>query len=214
MLGLFLCTTRSLTARKYTKVSQTSLDIESKSAIGQLSRLHRLYYNTMSARWAATAFYHCYPHVFILAVVYLIMLAVQPSFTPPTLQFGSSWVNGHKKLRKHPIDQLIKDAEQAFQKILEEDPVSLPAAALTYRRRRGRHPPPGFDVWYETAKKANALIPESFFDRIYDDLEPLWGMEPKLLRYQSYSFPHVIRVRNGKVFHFSDPEDKTNWIEL
>ncbi|CAK7266338.1 hypothetical protein SEPCBS57363_002044 [Sporothrix epigloea] len=148
----------------------------------------------MSPRWAATAFDHCYPHVFILAVVYLIMLTVQPSFTPPALQFGSSWVNGHKAVREHPIGQLIKDAEQAFQEMLAEDPVSLSAAALTYRNRRGRHPPPGFDVWYETAKKANALIPESFFDRIYDDLEPLWGMEPKLIRYHSYSFPHVIRA--------------------
>ncbi|CAK7266072.1 hypothetical protein SEPCBS119000_001836 [Sporothrix epigloea] len=168
----------------------------------------------MSPRWVASAFYHFYPHVFILAAVYLLMLVFQPSFTPPALQFGSSWVNGHKAAREHPIEQLMKDAEHAFQETVTENPDTLSAAAHTYRNRRGRHPPPGFDTWYETARTANALIPESFFDRIYDDLEPLWGMEPGLLRYQAYSFPHVIRVRNGKVFYFSDPEDKTNWIEL
>ncbi|CAK7209907.1 hypothetical protein SBRCBS47491_000600 [Sporothrix bragantina] len=133
---------------------------------------------------------------------------------PPALQFGSSWVKGHKKFREHPIDQLIKDAEQAFHAAIAEDPDSLLKAAHAYRRRRGRHPPPGFDIWYKTAKEVNALIPESFFDRIYDDLEPFWGSEPKMLRFQAYSFPHVIRVRRGHVYHFSDTEDKTNWIQL
>ncbi|CAK7215202.1 hypothetical protein SCUCBS95973_002402 [Sporothrix curviconia] len=168
----------------------------------------------MLQRWAAAVFVHGYVPVFILAFAYLIMLVMQPSFTPQPLQFGSSWIKGHKATRSHPIDHLIQDAKVAFHTAIAKNPRTLLEAAHSYRQRRHRHPPPGFDEWYAAARKAKALIPESFFDRIYKDLEPFWSIDAKLLRFQSYSFPHVIRVRDGKVYYFSEPSDKTDWIEL
>ncbi|CAK7199583.1 hypothetical protein SEUCBS139899_002266 [Sporothrix eucalyptigena] len=131
---------------------------------------------------------------YALAAGYGILLWKQPAFMPWGLRYGSSWHNGVKVLREHPIDVLMRDAEKKFKDVLKEQPKDLAAAGRAYRERRHRHPPPGFDQWVKEALELDALIPERYFDRIYHDLQPFWGMEPKLLRFQAYAFPHVIRA--------------------
>lgn len=74
--------------------------------------------------------------------------------------------NSKPAKHSHPIDTLIGTAEKTFQGLLKKETHNLKSAAAEYRRRRGRHPPPGFDVWYKFAKDNGAVMVEDFFDQI------------------------------------------------
>ncbi|KAF2714324.1 glycosyltransferase family 90 protein [Pleomassaria siparia CBS 279.74] len=112
----------------------------------------------------------------------------------------------------HPIDYLMKKAYGTHRVLLGKQTTDLSSTAKAYRKRRGRHPPPGFDKWFQYAKKHNAIIVEDFFDQIYHDLNPFWGVEAKGIREQSKHFPHVISVRNGKLTVKTDIE--RDWMKL
>lgn len=99
--------------------------------------------------------------------------------------------------RSHPIDVLLQNAESEFSEVLAQETLTLQAAAEAYRRKRGRHPPPKFDLWFELAQSYGAVVIESLFDRIYYDLTPFWGVLPKDMRDFARSFEHRISVRNG-----------------
>ncbi|KAF2018248.1 glycosyltransferase family 90 protein, partial [Aaosphaeria arxii CBS 175.79] len=104
----------------------------------------------------------------------------------------------------HPIDELIADAEKGFSALLKTEAVSLKDAAAKYRRKRGRHPPPDFDAWYNFASSSGSVIVEDFWDQIYHDLGPFWGVNPSTLRQQAHGLKPKISIRNGKVE--SDPQ--------
>ena len=48
----------------------------------------------------------------------------------------------------HPILELIKNAEDKWQKKLERASKTLEEAVVEYKRRYKRAPPKGFDDWY------------------------------------------------------------------
>ncbi|KAJ9619887.1 hypothetical protein H2203_008161 [Taxawa tesnikishii (nom. ined.)] len=73
---------------------------------------------------------------------------------------------------RHPIDTLVRNAEKEHKALLAKETHNLYDAAQAYEARRGRRPPPGFDLWFDFAQEHNAIIVEEFFDRIYDDLNP------------------------------------------
>ncbi|KAF2114221.1 capsule-associated protein-like protein CAP1 [Lophiotrema nucula] len=101
----------------------------------------------------------------------------------------------------HPIDYLMQTAEKQWHLLMAKETFTLSEASDTYRKRRGRHPPPGFDKWFELARSNNALIIEDMWDQIYDDLSPFWGLEPKWIR-KMLKHPEMdlrISVRNGNV---------------
>ncbi|KAF2204240.1 hypothetical protein GQ43DRAFT_429160 [Delitschia confertaspora ATCC 74209] len=100
---------------------------------------------------------------------------------------------------QHPIDRLIEVAEQQFVKLRNSHPASLQEAAQAYRNKRNRHPPPGFDKWYNYATSTGCLIPESFFDSIYQDLQPFWGVPPYELRRLAKGYMPRMGIRNGTV---------------
>ncbi|KAL1612299.1 hypothetical protein SLS60_000523 [Paraconiothyrium brasiliense] len=77
--------------------------------------------------------------------------------------------------------------------------MNLSDAAHRYREKRSRHPPPGFDKWYAYAKARDALVPETFFDQIYHDLGPFWGMPVNDVRRSVRGFSPKITVRGGVV---------------
>ncbi|KAH9905578.1 glycosyltransferase family 90 protein [Xylariomycetidae sp. FL2044] len=104
----------------------------------------------------------------------------------------------------HPIDHLIHTANKDFEGLLAKKATSLVEAAEAYRKRRGRHPPPGFEQWFNFAKENKAVIVEDFFDQIYHDLNPFWGLEPKMLRREAAQFEMTINVRNGNASAESD----------
>lgn len=99
----------------------------------------------------------------------------------------------------HPIDKLITDARIEFNELLGKRSLNVEQAASRYRERRGRHPPPGFEQWFAAANKMDAVVVEEFFDRIYHDINPFWGLEPREIRTRARGEePYMIRVRNGK----------------
>lgn len=114
----------------------------------------------------------------------------------------------------HPIGKLIYDAQHIFAELMSKESRSIEDAAQAYRKRRGRHPPPGFDRWYEFARDKNSVIVEDFFDQIYHDLEPFWGMEPTVLRKESWDFEMTIHVRDGKAESGSDWFWTVIWLDL
>ncbi len=114
----------------------------------------------------------------------------------------------------HPIDHLIADARHHFDSLLQYRSKDVATAAARYRERRGRHPPPGFDKWMQYAVGHNAIVVENFFDRIYSDIAPFWGVDPKTTAKRAASWRHVVRVRNGKAEGVGDVTGLVPWLEL
>ncbi|GFG20634.1 beta-1,2-xylosyltransferase 1 [Aspergillus udagawae] len=116
----------------------------------------------------------------------------------------------------HPIDQLITKADAEWQSLLAKEATSFNAATDQYRRRRGRHPPPGFKEWFEFARSKDALIIEDLFDQIYDDLNPFWGLQPKEIRRQAQSLKPRIAVSNRTATAITDHEALwlDSWLNL
>ncbi|KJZ77644.1 hypothetical protein HIM_02821 [Hirsutella minnesotensis 3608] len=114
----------------------------------------------------------------------------------------------------HPIDKLIYDAQHVFAELASKESKTVEDAAKAYRKRRGRHPPPGFDKWYEFARSKNALVIEDFFDQIHHDLEPFWGMDPLSMRRRASQFEMTINVRNGNASAGSDWFWTKIWLEM
>ncbi|KAK3934962.1 hypothetical protein QBC46DRAFT_59525 [Diplogelasinospora grovesii] len=114
----------------------------------------------------------------------------------------------------HPIDNLIRAAEKEFEDKLAKESKSLSDAAAAYRKRRGRHPPPGFKEWYEFAKEHNAIMVEDFWDQIYHDLGPFWALSPALIRKEAWDFEMTIHVRNGNATAGSDWFWTQLWLSM
>lgn len=114
----------------------------------------------------------------------------------------------------HPIDELIAEARLAQESLLQQRSTDLRSAAARYRVKRGRHPPPGFDKWVEYALANDAIIVESFFDRIYHDIQPFWATEHWQTAKRAAEWPHVVRVRNGVATPVGDVTGRVPWLEL
>ena len=104
----------------------------------------------------------------------------------------------------HPIIDLLRKAETAFDDLLGEETSDLSSAAAAYRERRGRHPPPGFDRWHRYAVKNKAVMIEELWDQIYHDLNPFWALDQKQIRLDGRGQKAVIRIRDGDVSSESD----------
>ncbi|KAF2868211.1 hypothetical protein BDV95DRAFT_580527 [Massariosphaeria phaeospora] len=142
---------------------------------------------------------------FVLHILFLFAVLVIVSgtgwlwYTAPKRQASLAVPHDYRPqaARAHPIDQLMKNADNVSQTWLAKSTNNLPTAAEAYRKRRGRHPPPGFDRWHKFAQDHGALVVEDFFDQIYHDLSPFWGVEAKEIRRHAKHFQHAISVRNG-----------------
>lgn len=117
-------------------------------------------------------------------------------------------------LRVHPIDELIAQAENNFDALLATESRTLAESAAAYRIKRGRHPPPGFDRWFEFAQANNVLIIEEFWDQIYHDLEPFWALPAARIRKDAWDFEMTINVRNHKATAGSDWFWTQIWLDL
>lgn len=96
----------------------------------------------------------------------------------------------------HPIFELIRNAQAAWDAKLKRSSKTLAEAVAEYKRRYKRLPPRGFDDWYVHPISSVALtercrwtyvqqhdveLPDEY-DQIYEDLEPFWGMDPRDLQ--------------------------------
>ncbi|KAH8668953.1 glycosyltransferase family 90 protein [Xylariales sp. PMI_506] len=114
----------------------------------------------------------------------------------------------------HPIDHLIKAANVEFTNILARESTTLAEAAAAYRKRRGRHPPPGFKEWYQFAKEHNAVMVEDFWDQIYHDLNPFWGLPAEGIRKEAWDYEMTINIRNGNASAGSDWFWTQIWLKM
>ncbi|RKU43268.1 hypothetical protein DL546_005440 [Coniochaeta pulveracea] len=114
----------------------------------------------------------------------------------------------------HPIDTLIAKAEKDFDALLASESKTLADAAAAYRKRRGRHPPPGFDDWFKFAKDHNAVVVEDFWDQVYHDLEPFWALPAAQIRKDAWDFEMTINVRDHKATAGSEWFWTQIWLNL
>jgi len=129
--------------------------------------------------------------------------------TPTPDRVRSMWMTGAGYASSHPIDYLLKNANTEFDAVMARRTKDVHAGATAYRERRGRHPPPGFDAWYQYAQDNDAVIVEDFFDQIYHDLNPFWGLPAEQIRHAAKELPIKIRVRNGTV---QNPKGTIEWM--
>lgn len=106
----------------------------------------------------------------------------------------------------HPIASAIYDAENEFSHLLSKETSDLATAAQAYRNARGRHPPPGFDSWYDQAKGHDAIMVEEFWDQVYHDLRPFWAVPANQIRADARANEMVINIRGGEA------EASTGWF--
>ncbi|KID72237.1 Beta-1,2-xylosyltransferase 1 [Metarhizium brunneum] len=115
---------------------------------------------------------------------------------------------------KHPVRKLMVDAKARHDALLAKRSLTLDSAAQQYRKRRGRHPPPGFDMWFHAAVDIDAIIVEDYFDRIYKDLTPFWALDPEQTKKRASAWHHVVKVRNGTAAAHGDVTDRVPWLQL
>lgn len=115
---------------------------------------------------------------------------------------------------KHPIRKLMVDAKARHNALLAKRTHTLEDAAAHYRNLRGRHPPPGFDKWFKAAMDDKAIVVEEYFDRIYKDLTPFWGLDPEQIKTRANAWHHVVKVRNGTANGDGDVKDRVPWLQL
>ncbi|KAG9311046.1 hypothetical protein JVU11DRAFT_8944 [Chiua virens] len=77
----------------------------------------------------------------------------------------------------HPIFQLIRDAEAAWDAKCARASKTLDEAVAEYKRRYRRAPPLGFDKWWEYVVRHQVQLPDEY-DEIFEDIEPFWGIDP------------------------------------
>lgn len=110
----------------------------------------------------------------------------------------------------HPIRQLRHEADQRWRKYQSERSLTLRQTVEKYRRRYGRHPPPGFKEWYKFARERNVFNIDDF-DQVMDDLRPFWAIDPKTIRLHAahmWENPDDgiagIHIRNHRVAHLNN----------
>lgn len=79
---------------------------------------------------------------------------------------------------KHPIFELMENAEKEWNAKLTRQSKTLKDAVFEYRRRYHRAPPRGFDKWWKWAQK-NKIILVDEYDQIMHDLEPFYALDPR-----------------------------------
>ena len=75
----------------------------------------------------------------------------------------------------------MRDAKNAFIKLLAKQSKTLPEAVAEYKRRYGRDPPHGFDHWFKFAKENDFKLVDEF-DAIVEDLATTFNAPPERVR--------------------------------
>ncbi|EGG12417.1 family 90 glycosyltransferase [Melampsora larici-populina 98AG31] len=106
------------------------------------------------------------------------------------------------KLQKHPFMTLIERAKLEWKSKLARQSKTLKEAVTEYKRRNGRNPPAGFELWYAYATKNNVNMIDEY-DQISRDLFPLWALSPNELRKRADTIQ--TREKSPFILHF-DPD--------
>jgi hypothetical protein len=90
------------------------------------------------------------------------------------------WHHGPVPGSAHPIEELIVQAQNTFDDLVQKQSTTLRMAEQEYRRRYGFEPPAGFDKWFTYAQSKKSVILDDY-DMINDDLRPFWRILPQRL---------------------------------
>lgn len=119
----------------------------------------------------------------------------------------------------HPITLLMQEADKQWRKYEEGRSTSFRQTVRTYRRKYGRHPPPGFKEWYKYARKRNVHNIDDF-EQIMDDIRPFWSIEPRVLRSLAAEMwrdkeggASGIHIRNRKVVKVNNGSWRSETLE-
>lgn len=82
---------------------------------------------------------------------------------------------------RHPVQILIRNAQNDFETMLQNQSKNLTDAREEYRRRYNLDPPPGFDAWYEFAESHSSLIIDNF-DLLHETISPLLKLSGQEIR--------------------------------
>lgn len=110
-----------------------------------------------------------------------------------------SWLGAHTGAVSHPIDELIRIADVELRTLLQKQTTGVNDAAAAYRAARGRHPPPGWSQYVHWCEFHGVMMVEDFYDPLYRDLAPFWGVSPSKMREFPRHWHHIISIRNGSV---------------
>ena len=159
---------------------------------------------------------------FLHAIAAAVLFVATAWFLAPTLGLQDSICDATQRITSarwradhrpdHPINHLVREAEAKYKDLLRKKTTNLKDTVQVYQQRRGRQPPPGFGIWFQFAQNRDALIIEDFFDRIYEDLNPFWGVPAKTIREQANAFFHRISVRGGQTSKRTERD--TPWVTL
>ena len=81
----------------------------------------------------------------------------------------------------HPIAKLMAEADLKWREYEGRRSLTFKETVSKYRRRYGRHPPPGFKEWYMYARERHVYNIDDF-EQVMDDIRPFWGVEPNVIR--------------------------------
>jgi hypothetical protein len=115
-------------------------------------------------------------YLFIFALCPLLLAIRNTSVISGALEIWSG-----ARATVHPIELLVEQQRSKYSAMLERQSPTLKAAAAEYLRRYKRHPPPGFDRWYEYAQAEKSIIIDDY-DIITELLEPFWRVSPAQIR--------------------------------
>ncbi|KAG8897908.1 Glycosyltransferase Family 90 domain containing protein [Tulasnella sp. 403] len=129
--------------------------------------------------------------------------------------------NGHLQVNTHgphPIYELVQRAEKEWKVKNDKASRTIKDAAAEYKRRYGRSPPKGFDKWWTYVTAHRVPLPDEY-DRIHQDLQPFWGVDPSLLRAaqaarEREKGTYTIACANGKVSVAVENFDKSDPVRL
>ena len=107
----------------------------------------------------------------------------------------------------HPIEVLVKEANEQFKSMVQGQSKTLPDAIAEYERRYRMEPPPGFDIWFKLAVESNCTIVDNF-DTVMQTLEPFWGITAKEMRARADMYTQIplakFALRDHKPANISD----------
>ena len=123
--------------------------------------------------------------VFLVAVGFFFLVAnlrkLPKTPFPGKAKHGRVDVGPYVPADSHPISDLMVEADRKWRIYESDRSMSFKETVSKYRRRYGRHPPPGFKEWYNFARDRNVFHIDDF-DQIMDDLRPFWAVEPRRIR--------------------------------
>jgi hypothetical protein len=107
----------------------------------------------------------------------------------------------------------MRKADEAWKAYEKGRSRTFKETVAKYRRKHGRHPPPGFTDWYRFARDRSVHNVDDF-EQIMDDLRPFWGVKPSTIRSLAAHMSEDesagvsgLHIREGKIWKLTN----ANW---